>query len=181
MTKFKLAILSAIPMLWAGVALAQVPPTTGAGGPPPTGHHQQINRAEWHSKMCTERYAHMSGHLGYLEAKLDLTEQQRPAFNKWRQALLDAANKARSTCLAAAPKGDTPPTVLERETMMETMLSARLATLQATKPALQALYDSLTPAQRAVFDRPHGGGHRGPGMMGGHGMMGDHGMDGGGH
>jgi hypothetical protein len=50
------------------------------------------------------------------------------------------------------------------------MMKARLAALEATKPSLQALYASLTPEQKAIFDKPS----RGMGGMGG-GMHRHHG------
>ena len=40
--------------------------------------------------------------------------------------------------------------------MEEDLLKARLATLEAVKPSLTALYNVLTAEQKAVFDRPHG-------------------------
>ena len=63
-----------------------------------------------------------------------------------------------------------PPTILDRESGEELMLKTRLAALDAELPSLKSLYESLSPAQKAVFDRPmhehdgheHGvGDHRG--------------------
>ena len=47
-------------------------------------------------------------------------------------------------------------TVLDRMNRAQEFLSARLDALQSAKPALQALYQALTPEQRAIMDRPFG-------------------------
>jgi hypothetical protein len=44
--------------------------------------------------------------------------------------------------------------VLDREARAEQFLAARLALLQSTRPALEALYATLSPEQRAFLDRP---------------------------
>jgi len=41
------------------------------------------------------------------------------------------------------------------------MMATKVATRQAARPALEALYQSLTPEQRLVFDRPMHGRHEG--------------------
>ena len=63
-----------------------------------------------------------------------------------------AKDKARCATLPAEVK--TPPTYMERMTMREDMMKARLAALEAVKPSLQALYAALTPEQKAIFDKP---------------------------
>jgi Spy/CpxP family protein refolding chaperone len=175
MSRFKLVVLSAVPLLWASVALAQTPPPAEPGAGPGWHHGPMMDRPAMHKAMCGDHYAHQVGRLAYLEAKLELTDQQRPLFAKWRQALLDGAAKHKAACLESGPKGDAKPTALDREAHLEKMLSAALQTLQASRPALQALYDSLTPAQRAVMDHHGHFGHRGhPGgeMHGPHEMPG---------
>lgn len=152
MSKQWIAAAFALPLLWAPLALAQDAP---AGG-------------EWHQKMCTEHYARKTARLAYLEAKLGLTEPQRAVWNKWRQTQLDAADQRRTACLQRQHKeGAARPTAVEREARMEKYLSTRLQQLQASRPALQALYDALTPDQKALFDeaarrhRHHRHGHLG--------------------
>jgi periplasmic protein CpxP/Spy len=126
--------------LWCPLAFAQEAP-------------QGDREGGWHQKMCTERYARKAARLAYLEAKLALTDQQRAAWNKWRQIKLDAAEQRRTTCLQHQHKEGANLTVIEREARLEKFLSNRLAQLQASKPALQALYDALSPEQKATFDR----------------------------
>jgi hypothetical protein len=172
MSHSKLAIMAAIPFLFASVAFAETAPSGPAAAP---AEHHAVDRAAWHKKMCGDMYAHQAAHLAYVEAKLDLTAQQRPAWTKWQQANLDAAAKMRTACLEAAPKAEGRPTAPEREARMEKFLTLKLQTLQATRPALEALYAELTPEQKTVFDRSsHMHGHHGHGE--GHGGMGMHGM-----
>ncbi len=140
------AAVFALSFLWCPLALAQDAPKADWE------HHWQ-DRGEWHQQMCTERYARKASRLAYLEAKLALTEQQHAAFNKWRQIKLDAADQRRTACLQHQHEEGTTPTAIEREARREKFLSARLAQLQASKPALQALYDSLSPEQKTIFDQ----------------------------
>jgi len=145
----------ALPLLWGPAAFAQE-------GNPGDGGHRWHNRGEWQQQRCTDRYARKAAHLAYLEAKLALTDAQRPAWTKWRQTQLDAADQRKSSCLQHQEKKEgEKPTVIEREARAEKWLSARLAQLQASKPALQALYDTLTPEQKAEFDRSAHHGHHG--------------------
>jgi LTXXQ motif family protein len=44
--------------------------------------------------------------------------------------------------------------MLDRLDRMQAFLSTRLEAIQAAKPAVQALYQALTPDQRAIFDHP---------------------------
>ncbi len=158
----KLAILAAVPFLFAAAALAETVP------PGPPSDRPDFDRAAMHKTMCADMYAHQAARLTYIEAKLDLTAAQRPAWTKWQQARLDAAAKERTTCLAAEPKAEGRPTALEREARMEKFLTLKLQTLQATRPALETLYAELTPAQKDIFDHSdhERGGHghdHGPG------------------
>lgn len=175
--------VAAMPLMWGVGALAE-------SAPPVPGHSMHADAqmapqmapqmakepsakelAEWHKGMCTDRYAHEAGRLAYLQARLNLTEQQIPAWVKWAQIETRSAEKDRDSCLAMTPKAEGKPTIVDREAEMEKHLSMRLENLQASHPALQALYDVLTPEQRAILDRPHEGGPMGER---GHGPMGEH-------
>jgi hypothetical protein len=105
-------------------------------------------------QACKERYAREAGFLAYLGAKLDLNPQQQPLWNQYYQAMLDAAGKLRQVCLENA---NVPPqglTALARRDRMEKFLTARLDFLHSTRQPLEALYQSLTPEQRALLDHP---------------------------
>ena len=166
MSKYKLPLLAVLPLLFAASAFADEP----APGTPPA--PPSMHQGEWHKSMCGEMYAHKSARLAYLEAKLDLAAQQKPLWNKWQQIENEGAQKERAACLKAMPKDGAHPSLLDHRATMEIILGLKLQNLQASRPALQALYDSLTPEQKKLMDRPHGhqGGHGGPG----HHMHGEH-------
>lgn len=176
-------VFAAFPLLWATATLAQ---DTPAGSPPGNSSSQQSSMPHpgmrqqeedpvlRHKTFCSDRYAQEVAHLAYLEAKLDLTEKQRGAWHKWQQWQLDGADKEQVTCLSDAPKADGKPTALDMETRIEKTLTIKLQNLQSSRPALEALYEALTPAQRTVFDRPphgdyfappHGAPHDHPGPI----------------
>lgn len=136
--------------------------------------------AAWHAQMCKDRYARRAGRMAYLEAALSITDAQRGAFDQWRNLELSAAKAHSDACLAhKAPMMDGhQPSIVERQAMMEKRLQDRLAGLQAERPALEALYASLTPEQKKLFDHMGGRfGHRHDGHFGDE-FGGEHGRDG---
>jgi hypothetical protein len=138
---------------------------------------------------CVERLARRAGLRAYIEAKLDLTAAQRPLWQKVQDAAGAEAQKERQLCDTMKPGAGA--TVLDRLGRMQQFLSMRLAGLTALKPALEALYNSLTSEQKQIIDDPFrssayaaagegggsggdpgwgggGGGHPGGGWGGGH-------------
>src|SRR5208282_2111658 len=101
--------------------------------------------AAWHARMCNDRYAHQAGRLAYLEASLGITDAQRGAFNQWRDTVLSAAKSHSQACLAHTAMPGHFPDALERSAHEQKRLEARLASLRSERPALEALYQSLTP------------------------------------
>jgi len=158
----KRTFLFALPLsllLCGGVASAQNMPFPPAMGPQMA--EATKNPVEFHKSMCGEHYARKSAHLAYLEAKLNLSDKQKAAWTKWSQWELQSAQQQRDACLEITPKADGKLTAPERESMMEKQMSLRLQGLQNSRPALQTLYDLLTPEQRTIFDsapRHHDGG-----------------------
>lgn len=169
------------------VLLAQAtPPAAARGGsgralnrPAPSAADRTARRGEF----CQEGYARAAGRFAALEVRLNLTAAQTGAFNRWRDLRLAAAKRTAGECTAQpqgapgrGPRGGTatPPSPVERLTREETRLQHRLADIQAERPGLEALYNSLSPAQRQTLARERGGFGRGPGMhgMGMRGMMG---------
>jgi hypothetical protein len=119
--------------------------------------------AAWHTQRCNDRYAHAAGRLAFIEAKLNITEAQRPLFDHWRDAVLQNAQSRKSECLAHQFTPGEQHSILERTATMQKRLESRLAALQSEQPALAALYQSLAPDQKTQFDQPHHGfGHGGP-------------------
>jgi Spy/CpxP family protein refolding chaperone len=103
-------------------------------------------------ERCTERLAWRAAMRAYAEAKLNLTAEQRPLWDKVQSAAQAEEQKERQLC--AAMKPDAEPTLLDRMDRMQQFLSTRLEGLQSAKPAVQALYQALTPEQRAILDHP---------------------------
>jgi hypothetical protein len=171
MRKSTILLTAAVALAGATAVMAQNAPapdmSKGAGRPE---HMRMAPDPQRAKEFCADRYAHDVGRFAYLEAKLDLNATQKPLFQKWQQSVLNGAAKDRDTCVANAAnvgKGDVKRTALDHESRMETMLSTKLETLKASRPALEALYASLTPDQQAKLDRPFGGARHG--MDHGHG------------
>lgn len=150
-------------VLCAGIAAAAPPPDEHGGPDRPAGHE------EWQKKACTEPLARMKSHLEELKVRLSLTDAQRPLWDKWSAAVEESHAKAEAECLkdvAAPPKA--PPTIVERLAKMQERLAGEAARLQASQPALAALYQALTPEQRDSFEHGVMMGHGGPGGGFGH-------------
>jgi hypothetical protein len=137
-------------------------------------------------QICKNLYARKAGELAFLEAKLSLNANQTPLFARWKQVSLDVAKQRESDC--ATPKHRPEArghrlSVVDRLALEEDLLKKRLSDIQAERPALTALYSTLSPAQKEEFthgdmrrmarrmhmmlgmmDRPHRG--MGPGQMG---------------
>jgi hypothetical protein len=71
-------------------------------------------------------------------------------------ATQSAQESQRKQCdaLPTSRDGADKLTVIDRMQHREQMLQTRLQGLQQVEPAVQALYQSLTPEQKAVLDRP---------------------------
>jgi len=142
MVKQGIVALLAVPFLCAPLAFAEQ-----------AGDFEGKDPGAWHQNFCIERYARKAARLAYLEAKLNLAAEQKPAFGKWRQVKTDAAEKRRTACQQRDWSKIKSETAVEREARVEKWLSERLQELQASRPALQALYEALTPEQKALFDQ----------------------------
>ena len=142
-------------------------------GTPPTPEQRAARRAD----MCQNLHARVAGQLASLEVRLELTANQRAAFNKWRDTRLAAAKRRADTCASApmpqgrgAANAATRPSPVERMARQEQMLRQRLADMTAERPALEALYNSLTAEQRQKFTPGRGMGN-GPRRGMGRGQM----------
>lgn len=134
-------------------------------------------------QICRDLYAGKVGELAFLEAKLSLDAKQAPLFARWKQASLDIAKQHESECAGKTDRRADlrHPSVVDRMSLEEDMLKRRLADIEAERPALTALYNALTPAQKeelghggmrhimiGMMDRPHPGmGMMRQGPMGG--------------
>jgi hypothetical protein len=118
--------------------------------------HQMMMRrmmmGEDPQERCIDRLAWRAARHAYVEAKLDLTAQQRPLWDKVQDTARSEEQKERQLCRQLKPREES--TVLDRMDRAQQFLSARLDALQSAKPALQALYQALTPEQQALMDHP---------------------------
>jgi hypothetical protein len=143
-------------------------PGMGPGGGWDRGDHRGMEHHGWMhgwwmhrmaqrspQQRCEERLAKRAGMVAYVAAKLNLTAEQRPLLDKLQGVLQGNADKERQLCATLKPIAERgQETVLDRMNTREQFLTARLAALQQAKPALQALYQALTPEQKAIIDHP---------------------------
>lgn len=116
--------------------------------------------------MCQDIVARRIGDRAYIKARLDLKPEQMAAWNAFEKAADEASAKSMARCATLPTEMKERPDYLQRLTMEEEAMKARIATIEAVKPSLTALYNTLTADQKAVFDRPRammagmGGHHR---------------------
>jgi hypothetical protein len=176
MSRKGLLAAAAISLLCATGAMAQTSSDGTAGGSGVTladganGSAKPMHRHFAHMRdpaaaknMCIEHFARSTGRLAYLEAKLQLTADQKPLWDKWEEATAAGNATMRDDCIAGVPAKDTPSTALDRDSRVEKLLTDKLDTLKTARPALEALYQSLSPEQRIAFDQSTKGRHKGMG------------------
>jgi LTXXQ motif family protein len=104
-------------------------------------------------QRCEERLAHRAGVIAYTVAKLNLTAQQKPLWDKLNGQLQASADKERQLC-QSLPQAAGQQTILDRVGEREQFLAARLQGLQQVRPALEQFYQALTADQKAIVDHP---------------------------
>jgi hypothetical protein len=103
-------------------------------------------------QRCIDRLAWRAARQAYVETELSLTSEQRPLWDKLQGIAQSEQQRERQLCNQL--KSPEEMTMLDRLDRAQASLSARLDALNAAKPAVQALYQSLTPEQREIFDHP---------------------------
>jgi LTXXQ motif family protein len=119
-----------------------------------------MRRGEWRraamrgnpQQRCIDRLAWRAARQAYVETELNLTSEQRPLWDKLQGIAQSEQQRERQLCNQL--KSPEEMTMLDRLDRAQASLSARLDALNAAKPAVQALYQSLTPEQREIFDHP---------------------------
>jgi hypothetical protein len=151
----------------AAPQIAQATPPVAAppaaGGGPASGGPERMLRPFSPKAFCEERIARRIGNRAYLKARLDLKPDQMSAWDAFQKAADEASAKEKAKCASLPTEMKEPPSLTDRLGRQEEMMKARLESMQAVKPTLLALYDKLTPDQKAVLDRPMMGGRGGPG------------------
>ncbi len=109
-------------------------------------------------QRCEERLARRAGMVAYVSARLNLTPEQKPLADKVHNLMQAAADKDRQLCAQLKPESEHgQETILDRAARREQFLAARLQGLQQTRPALEQLYQALTPEQKAIINHPFPG------------------------
>jgi len=138
---------------------------------PPGGMGMGMGHPGWHHRMgmmrkmggwmrtpqqrCEAHIARRAAAVAYVVSLLDLTPQQRPLYAKVQSAMENTTDKMHQLCATLKPAdAQHPVTVLDRLKRREEFLQARLHGMQQVEPAMQALYQALTPAQKAIVDHP---------------------------
>ena len=124
-------------------------------------------------QMCNDGYARQTARLAYLETSLQLTAAERPLFARWKDAKLSIAHRQADSCAQrTSQRGARPdrqqrnaqgqtdrqtdrvrPSPADRMAREEDRLKERLADMQTERPALEAFYNALSPAQKTQLAR----------------------------
>lgn len=139
------------------------PPSTTGGGAGGIGPDRATRPRMMHDRspkdMCVDHVARRIGNRAYLKARLDLKPEQMALWSAFEKAADEASAKDRARCASLPSDARTPPNFIERFNRRDEMMKARVESLEAVKPSLEALYAALTPEQKAILDKPAMGGH----------------------
>ena len=146
--------------LCASAALAQeapaAPPAPSAmhhGGHAMGGMHFGMEDMQKHrAEMCADLTPRAIGKFAYLEARLSLTDKQKPLFERWKNAVLSSIKAHEGAC-TNAKMPDRDASVVDMAKRQLKMMETHLADLRAQMPALEALVGSLNAEQNKVLDR----------------------------
>jgi hypothetical protein len=106
-------------------------------------------------QRCEERLARRAGMIAYTIARLDLTAQQRPLWDKLNGIVQTAADRERQLCAQLKPASErSQETILDRLDRRQQFLAARLDALKEVHPALEQFYQALTADQKAIINHP---------------------------
>jgi hypothetical protein len=148
-----------------GLELAQATPPAPPAPPAGSVDRPRGERSFSPRAVCQDHVARRIGNRAYIKARLELKPEQMNAWTAFEKAADEASTKAMTRCASLPTEMKERPTYIDRMTMMEDWMKDRVASIEAVKPTLTALYNVLSPEQKAMLDRPRGGmGDR----MGGH-------------
>lgn len=163
----------AVPVIGWSQSAQPAAPAGGSGGPggdhmgAPGDHMGGMMHHEWAERMmrwrnespqqaCIDRLARRAGVIASIGFKLNLTSEQKPLWDKVMAAAQSGEEAQRKLCdaLPAAAQDRDKMTALDRLHHREQVLQARLQAMQQADPAVQALYDKLSPQQKEILDHP---------------------------
>jgi len=169
MNKMKLAGAAMLAAASIGVpvlAWSQSPaPPAAPAGPAGPEHREHHGFGRWAKNVspqqaCTDRIAKRAGFVATIGFKLNLTDAQKPLWDKVVATSQAAQANEKQICAALPASADArgKETIIDKMNRRQQMMQAQLQGLQQAEPAVQALYQALTPEQKAVLDHPF---HRG--------------------
>jgi hypothetical protein len=98
--------------------------------------------------MCNPATAGFAGWRADRVAELiKPTDAQRPKFEEFKAASIKSAEAMHDACQA-----DVPETIIGRTEAMEKRMDAMLQAIRTVRPALEALYATLSDEQKARLD-----------------------------
>lgn len=127
-------------------------------GPPPMARHRPGLMPPTRA-ACEERMAHHAAMVGYIRSKLQLQGAQKDAWRKIEDAAEPAVAKLHQTCALLPAQPSPPPALPDAIEFAAKEAAARAELLQAVTGPVRALYDTLSPDQRAALmppPPPHG-------------------------
>ena len=138
------------------------PPSPRAERAPGERGAPHVERSFSPKAACIDMVARRIGDRAYIKARLELKPEQMTAWNAFDKAADEASAKSMARCQTLPTEMKERPTYLERLTMEEDVMKARIATIEAVKPSLTTLVGVLTTEQKAILDRPRMGhwGHK---------------------
>ncbi len=102
--------------------------------------------------VCTEQGAsRLEAVFDRVAQGLDLTDEQTSAFEDFKTASLAAQTAFADACMAV--RDDRPDDLVEAVRNRRTVLSAQIEAIDSVLPSFEALYDSLTDAQKLMLVR----------------------------
>ena len=95
---------------------------------------------------------HLEGRIAFLRAELGITEAQEPQWESFAQALRDGAAKLKQAQLAVPKTATDLGTFLQRASLQEEWLGARLEGLKTIKAAFAGLQAVLSDDQMKIAE-----------------------------
>ncbi len=106
--------------------------------------------------------------LSYMAERIDLTDEQTPAFEAFKTALLDAQNGFASVCAEVKPeRGNRDVGLIDRLNARQALMSAQADALKSVMPSFENFFNTLSDEQKHQMRPPraHGPHRPGPGKM----------------
>ncbi len=152
--KFRIVVIASAAMSIALGIAALLPAATAQPYGPGSGMMGRGMMGSWMmggrsaGGICNPAAAGFSGWRADRIAELiKPTDAQRPQFEEFKAASIKSAEAVREACQA-----DVPGTIIGRTEAMEKRMDAMLQAVRTVRPALEALYATLSDEQKARLD-----------------------------